>query len=119
MKSRVTKQIVILIVFTVIFSACGFSNNNAGPTEKPNKPSQIGEVVPTIVSAPDASEAARAYLDAWGEFNYALMYSKLTKLSTDSILFQDFEARYKDVTETASLRGVSYEILQTLTNPTT
>ncbi|MEK6221349.1 MAG: penicillin-binding transpeptidase domain-containing protein, partial [Chloroflexota bacterium] len=75
--------------------------------------------IPTIISVPDPAEAASQYLDTWAVFDYPLMYSQLTKLSTDSTSFQEFEARYKDITLTASLVGLDYEILQVLTNPTT
>ncbi len=72
----------------------------------------------TIESAPDAAGAAQAYLDAWGRFNYPAMYAMLTTLSQDSISLEDFTARYANVTDEASLVGVSYEILQSLINPT-
>ena len=47
------------------------------------------------------------------------MYGMLTTLSQDAFSFTDFETRYRDVAVEASLSAVEFEILQTLTTPTT
>ena len=74
-------------------------------------------MITTIVSVPDPSETARAYLDAWTNFDYVAMYNMLTTISRDAITIEDFNNRYTNVTQEAVLVGINYEIQQVLSNP--
>jgi len=99
----------LLLLF---LAACG-----SGESQPTAETQSLPEPEVTISSAPDAEEAARAYLDAWREWDYASMYEILTTLSKDAFPYEDFEARYQHVASEAALNEVSYEILQLLTHP--
>ncbi len=117
MKSRIANFWLLLTLIAVVVSACGGnaatqpSASTATPTNPP------GQVVPTTISVPDPIEATSAYLNAWGDYDYATMYAMLTQLSADGVSYEDFAARYVNVEVEASLAGVEYEILGALTNP--
>ena len=71
-------------------------------------------------SVPDVGEAARAYLDAWQEDDYASMYALLTPISQDALSEEDFEAHYRGVATEMALGGLDYDILSALvSNPET
>jgi cell division protein FtsI/penicillin-binding protein 2 len=69
------------------------------------------------VSVPDPSAAAHSYLAAWNNFDYEAMYNMLTTLSRDSVSLEAFTNRYLEVQQQAVLTGLDYEVLQTLTSP--
>lgn len=108
--------LIAVISLLVILAACSPQSNNASP-EPSNTPAS-GAVIPTVVSPPDPSETAKAYLDAWNNRDYETMYNMLTTLSRDAISLEAFTERYKEVEINTVLVGVDNEILQTLTNPT-
>ena len=66
---------------------------------------------------PDASETARAYLDAWIAEDYPAMYALLTQVSQDAISQEDFTVHYQSVVNEAALNEWSYEITSALVNP--
>ncbi|MFN2146480.1 MAG: penicillin-binding transpeptidase domain-containing protein [Anaerolineales bacterium] len=109
--------LILLVGLPGILTACSPQNNGGETPNAPNTPSS-GEIVPTVVSVPDPSETARAYLNAWNDQDYAAMYNMLTTLSRDAISLEAFSQRYQEVEINTVLVGVDYEILQTLTNPT-
>jgi hypothetical protein len=67
---------------------------------------------------PDAQTAARAFLEAWKTEDYPSMYTMLTPVSRDAIPEQDFVLRYRDTALNTTLETIDYEILSSLTNPT-
>ncbi len=73
--------------------------------------------VVNITSAPDAHQAAEAFLLAWQAEDYTAMYALLNRVSQDAISQEDFQARYYDTAVNLSLISLSYEIKSTLTNP--
>lgn len=114
--THLTILLISLLALLAILPACSPQNNGEQQTTATNTPAS-GAVVPTIVSVPDPSETARAYLNAWNDRNYEAMYNMLTTLSRDSISLEAFTERYQEVEINTVLIGVDSEILQTLTNP--
>lgn len=102
-------SILGLVAVALLLGACG---RVGSPTELPTP--HI-----TINSAPDAEQAARAYLDAWNNGDYTSMYAMLAAESRAAISEEDFVARYADVATQANLFRVDYELLQSLINPQT
>ncbi|MEJ2759650.1 MAG: penicillin-binding transpeptidase domain-containing protein, partial [Anaerolineales bacterium] len=115
------KSFAILLILLVgllgVLAACSPQNSGGETPNTADTPSS-GEVVPTIVSVPNPSDTARAYLSAWNDRDYEAMYNMLTTLSRDAISLETFTARYQEVEINTVLVGVDNEILQTLTNPT-
>ena len=112
----------LILGITVLLGACSSGEPNAEatdaqPTMLENTPTP-GELAPTIESVPDPNETTSAYLDAWANFDYETMYNMLTTLSKDSITYEDFEVRYRNVATQAVLVDVDYEILQNIITPT-
>jgi cell division protein FtsI/penicillin-binding protein 2 len=66
---------------------------------------------------PDTQQAAAQFLDAWKSENYMEMYSLLTPLTQESISLDDFTKRYQDFTVSLTLQTLEYEILSSLTHP--
>jgi penicillin-binding protein 2 len=115
--------IVIVLILVVALGSCTLRPANGGqtttdPGDQP--PTQNGEFAPpsqTVIPVPDPSEAARAYLSAWNNFDYEGMYNQLTTLSRDSISYEDFSYRYRDVEQQVVMIGIDFEILQDLVSP--
>jgi len=81
------------------------------------KTSSLPTAQVTIISAPDANTALRAYLDAQLAENYTSMYAMLSKASQAAINQADFASRYTEALNTMSASSTAYNILSTLTNP--
>lgn len=99
----------VLVLLSLVLTACG--------------PSGLSGELPTpaisVDSTPSVEETASAYLAAWNAANYAAMYDMLSSPSRQAISAEDFQARYAMVATQANLYRVDYEILSTLTNPST
>lgn len=109
-------SLFLLMVVALVLTACGGSSSNAeDATETGGLPSPAVSTNET----PDVELAVAAYLSAWQSNDLEAMYALLSTLSQDSISFEDFEARYKHVSQEANLFNIEYEILQSLTNPQT
>ncbi|MGD2026550.1 MAG: penicillin-binding transpeptidase domain-containing protein [Anaerolineales bacterium] len=112
---------MLIIALLASLAACSLGTANVESTGSPSDNGGAsgtpGEVVPTIVSVPDPSAAAREYLNAWDNGDYETMYNMLTTLSRDAVSFEEFNQRYLEVEQQAVLVGVDHEIQQVLTNP--
>lgn len=113
---RLTILLIALLGLLALLASCSPQNDETQPTVT-NTPAS-GAVIPTVIAAPDPSETATAYLNAWNERDYEAMYNMLTTLSRDAISLEAFTERYQEVEINTVLIGVDSEILQTLTNPT-
>ena len=125
MKSSAQKALalttLLFIGLLLVVTACSQPSSNGPNASTGNSvtpPGEPGEIVPTIVSVPDPSASASSYLAAWNNFDYEAMYNMLTTLSRDSISLEAFTNRYLEVEQQAVLTGIDFEILQTLTSPT-
>jgi penicillin-binding protein 2 len=113
MKKNRWLNLIILLVFLA-----GCSSNSSGgifsvpPTSTPLPSPQV-----TIIPAPDADAAIRAYLEAFKVNDYASMYAMLTKASQDGITQEDFAKRYTDALNNMSAGSFDYEILSTMLSP--
>jgi penicillin-binding protein 2 len=124
MKPNIQRQaggfIAAILVLFILVSGCTLrpAANSSDPQN--NTPAGApGAVVPTVVSVPDPSEAARAYLTAWNNFEYESMYGMLTTLSRDALPYENFANRYLGVQQQVVMTGIDYEIQQSLTSPST
>jgi penicillin-binding protein 2 len=87
------------------------------PTHTSEVTRTLKPVVPTIISAPKAANAAQAFLKAWQTEDFPAMYAMLTPVSQDALSLEKFTQRYSDVAINTTLDTIDYEILSTLTNP--
>ncbi|MEX2161125.1 MAG: penicillin-binding transpeptidase domain-containing protein [Anaerolineales bacterium] len=99
-----------LIIFSVLLTACGVGGGS--PSELPTAQVETN-------SAPDSEAAANAYLTAWSQGNYTAMYEMLAAASRQAISAEDFQNRYAMVATQTNWFRLEYQILQTLTNPST
>jgi penicillin-binding protein 2 len=108
------RNLLILLVFTLLFGC-----QTPAPPETPEDPTTtptraLAGVTPQVTPAPDPKSAARAYLDAWGEENYPVMYALLTSISRAAISEEEFSDHYQSVAIEAAVIGVEYEVTQSL-----
>lgn len=83
----------------------------------PSTPGVLPSPGVTSVTAPDPESAARLFLAAWGEQDYAAMYAMLSPLTQDGLPQEDFVDRYREAWRVAALTGLDYEIVSSLVNP--
>lgn len=110
MKKRIW-SILVLIVIT----ACSGNPSPGGATGTPT--TSLPTPVVNVTSAPDAAQAAVAFLDAWVAEDYPAMYAMLSRVSQDAISQEDFIKRYNNTAINLSLVSLAYHINSTLTNP--
>ncbi|HKY52973.1 MAG TPA: penicillin-binding transpeptidase domain-containing protein, partial [Anaerolineales bacterium] len=82
------------------------------PTETP-----LPQPIVTVVGAPDADAALRAYLDAFKAGDYNTMYGLISKVSQDTITLEDFARRNRDALIEMSAGSFDYELLSSLVSP--
>lgn len=87
-------------------AACG----TTGPSS-PAPPTDLPDPLVLTDSAPDPEAAARRFLDAWKERDYANMYRMLSPLTQDGITEEAFSERYDEIWRSAALTGIDYEIV--------
>ncbi len=71
----------------------------------------------TIIPAPDAQAAVKAFFEALKANDYASMYAMLTKASRDTITQDDFSKRYNDALNNMSASSFDFEVLSSLLKP--
>jgi len=107
------KRHLVLVFILLLLSGC-----SRGAVETaiitPSPTTTLSPIKAVTTSVPDANAAARAYLDAWVNEDYAAMYAMLTSISRDAISQEDFETFYRSVATEAALSEVEYEILSSL-----
>jgi penicillin-binding protein 2 len=108
----------ILLLFFILAAGCGSpSIETSAPAIEQTPTLKLPGVNTTPV--PDASAAARIFLDAWKANDYASMYALLTTLSKDAMSQENFEKHYRGIETEMALSGIDYEILSALVvNPT-
>lgn len=106
----------IIVILAFLISACSSSSGGPGislfPTETP-----LPQPIVTVSSAPSADAALTTYLDAFKADDYNTMYSKLSKVSQDSITLEDFAKRNRDALNEMSAGSFDYQVMSSLVNP--
>ncbi len=104
-------RIAFALLLVFLLTACGNGQKTPTPTESLPTP------VVNVTTTPDSTEAARAFLDAWANSDYAGMYAMLSPTSRDAISQDDFVALYTQTAEKLTLKSMESGILSNLTNP--
>jgi cell division protein FtsI/penicillin-binding protein 2 len=107
-----------LIWFLLVLTACTQSQITPTQIMTAEATRTLRPVIPTIISAPKAASAAETFLQAWKAEDYQAMYAMLTPVSQDALTLEKFTQRYSDVAISTTLDKIDYEILSTMTNPT-
>ena len=102
----------VIVILTFLTSCSGGSGIPIFPTETP-----LPQPIVTVVGAPDADAALRAYLDAFKADDYNTMYGLISKVSQDNITLEDFARRNRDALIEMSAGSFDYEILSSLVSP--
>jgi penicillin-binding protein 2 len=108
------RNLSLLIIFTL--TACLPGKNTPTPTSIPPTATLSNPAV-SITSVPEVNETAEAFLSAWQDEDYETMYASLSLLSQEAIDTDTFNARYNDAALNLTLQRLDFEILSTLTNP--
>ncbi|MCC6147366.1 MAG: hypothetical protein IT308_07345 [Anaerolineaceae bacterium] len=106
------KKWYLLLVITL--SACTLAGGSQTPT--PTLKLSAPQIATT--STPDIQSVAAGFLTAWQNDDYPAMYDMLTPVTRDAISLEAFTKRYSDVAANLSLESLNFNILSTLTNPT-
>lgn len=115
---RIRKIIWWIGLFLLVATSCSRNPDSNAASTVVTTPT-LGSVGISVTKVPDIKIAARKYLDAWKEDDYATMYDLLTSISKDAITREDFEKHYRSVATEAALEGIDYEVLSALVfNPT-
>jgi len=111
------KKILILLLLALALSAC---QSSTPPPPAATSPSPTGTLPPPeyfSTQVPDASDAARAYLQAWKNEDYEQMYALLTDESKSIFSEEDFVNHYQDIAVETALNSIDYEIQSVQVNP--
>ena len=105
------KRLTILILLSILASACSILNTSSPTSEiTPNLP----DPGVTTIPAPDPNTAAHIFLDAWKRNDYPVMYGMLTPLAQDGLSLEAFVDRYEEIHRTAALTGIDTQIISSL-----
>jgi penicillin-binding protein 2 len=103
----------VIFILTFLSACSGTGINVPGiPTETPLPPPIFN-----VTSVPSVDAALSAYLDAFKADDYNTMYTKLSKVSQDTIPLEDFAMRNRDALNTMSAGSFDYQVLSSLVNP--
>lgn len=98
---------VLWLSWIFVLAACS-------PASEEPTPTQTG-ILPTpqvfTTNAPDADDAARAFLQAWQDEQYETMYSMLAEQSKAAMDQETFVKRYQETANEVALSQLDYEIL--------
>ena len=103
----------VLLLLSLAIAGCTLSS---GPRTTQAPPTLPAPAV-TSLAAPDPEAAARQFLDAWRQWDYAGMYGMLSPLTQDGLSLEDFTKRYQTVRTEAAVESLTYEIVSSLVNP--
>ena len=109
--------IIRWITLTLVLFGLAACNGSGVLSPGSTKTSSLPTAQVTVIPAPDANSALRAYLDAQLVENYTSMYALLSQASQAAISQTDFASRYTDALNSMSVSSTAYNILSSLTNP--
>ena len=112
---RLQRSLVLLML--LFLAACSNQKPSIQPT--PQATPSLPPPGKFTTQAPPTEPAARAYLEAWSNEDYAKMYTLLTQVSIDALTEEEFSARYRNVAAEAALSGIDTQILSVLTETRT
>lgn len=101
-----------IVILTFLASCSGGGGISIFPTETP-----LPQPIVTVLGAPDADAALRAYLDAFKADDYNTMYGLISKVTQDTVTLEDFARRNRDALNEMSAGSFDYEILSSLVSP--
>jgi len=110
---KITRWATLTLVLFGLTACTGAGILQPGST----KTSSLPTAQVTVIPAPDANSALRAFLDAQLVENYTSMYALLSQTSQAAISQADFASRYTDALNKMSVSSTAYNILSSLTNP--
>jgi penicillin-binding protein 2 len=116
---KLYRVLVILLVITLVLTACGSNGGSGGISElfATDTPIPLPTAHVNVTPAPDARAAVSAYLDALKAGDYAGMYSMLTRISQESITQDDFSKRYNDALNEMSAGSIDYQVMADKKSP--
>jgi penicillin-binding protein 2 len=110
-----------LLILSLILSACA-SGTATISTPQPTPSASTPSVLPTagvaVTSVPDPRLTATTFLTDWQAEKFSDMYDMLTGVGQDAITRDKFVQRFIDISVNLTLQKVDFEILQSITNPT-
>lgn len=107
------KPFIVLTLFILLLQACNLGNGGGiAPTA-----SELPDPTIRTVEAPDPEATARTYLDAWKAGDYERMYGLLSPSSQAELSLEAFTERYRTVATQAAITDIDYELVSSLTNP--
>ncbi len=117
MKMRVGVLFLFVLISVLMYSC----NPGAGPaaTQEIQPTATLPGPQVSTTRVPDTQKTAEKFLQTWKEENYELLYSYLSPLTQQAITLEDFTKKYSDAAINLTLQTFDYEILSSLTNPTT
>jgi penicillin-binding protein 2 len=104
---------LFLAVLTFLLAACNGAATQATPS--PQASPTLSQPGINTTQAPDVLETIHAYLNAWEDEDYTLMYSLLTSISQDAISEERFEEIYREIAAEVALSDLETQILSSLT----
>ena len=112
-----TNKLAWTLLLAFLLAACVPALRASTPTPTVLPTVTLPAPQKSVTHAPDAQDAARAFLEAWQKSDYAAMYASLSRVSTDALTTDKFTARYQDAAEKLTLQKLDFEVLSSLTNP--
>lgn len=100
-------RVLLFGLMMLLVSAC--APVYSGETAQSAVPTLAPSPLPPPYNLDAAEDAARRYLNAWQDADYATMHSLITFSGRDSTPLSDFVALYEDVAADMTLLDVSYE----------
>lgn len=103
----------LLRVFLLIALLAGCMPAVGSPSTGASTPTAL-RVLQGPAETQAVEAAARRYLDAWKNDDYATMYPLLTELSRSAFSQDEFNRHYQSVAVEAALKDIDYEVLSVL-----
>ena len=80
---------LVLVILSLLITACNGASDQTTPSPQPS--ATLSQPGVNTTQAPDVLETINAYLDAWEDEDYPVMYQLLTSISQDAITEEQFE----------------------------
>lgn len=102
------RWINLVFVLLILLSSCSQQQSaDLNPSSQKNSSS-------SSFKGKNAKAAADHFLQLWKVENYAEMYGQLTRISQDSVSFEEFEKRYRETAAVLGLQSIDAAVLSVL-----